>query len=210
MVTITPSVMARNQHDLANLLKKYGEIAKTLHLDVVDGKFAPNRSLYFKFQLSDQFQYNAHLMVKQPEQWIKKYGHLVGLCIVQAGAINDKAKFIFRMNKLGKKVAFALKPEEKISLIQPYLKEIDYLLILTVNPGFYGSKYLKKPLSKIKLAKKINPRVKIIVDGGMNPLTVKDAVKAGAEIVVCGSYLAEAKDIKMAMKKIKKSLKGLD
>jgi len=99
-------------------------------------------------------------------------------------------------------VAFALKPEDKVSDIKSYLKKIDYVLVLTVNPGFYGSKYLKKPLEKIEEIRIVNPKIKIIVDGGMNPKTVKSAVKAGADIVVVGSYLAKSEDVGKAMEEL--------
>ena len=195
---IIPSIMAQNQQELGRLLKKYHSF-KELHLDVVDGKFAANHSLDFKFKLSKK-KYSAHLMIKNPENWIKKYGHLIDLCIVQASEIKDKKKYIVWIKKQRKKVGLALKPNEPVGLIKPYLQEIDYVLILTVEPGFYGSKYLKKPLAKIKEIKKVNPQVKIIVDGGMNPSTIKDV--QGADIVVVGSYLAKAGDARKAMREM--------
>jgi len=197
---IHPSVMAKSQKELDVLLEKY-KLFKELHLDVVDGKFAKNQSLNFNFKLP-KGKFNAHLMVKNPVGWIKKYGSKVNLCIVQWGEIAFPDEFIAWMRSLGKKVAFALKPEDKVSDIKSYLKKIDYVLVLTVNPGFYGSKYLKKPLGKIKEIKKVNPRIKVIVDGGMNPKTVKSAVKAGADIVIVGSYLAESKDVGKAMEEL--------
>lgn len=203
---IYPSVMAKNQKELDSLLEKYQGSAEKLHLDVVDGKFAKNTSLNFNFRLYKEFKYNAHLMVKNPLDWIKRYGHKVNLCIVQCSEVENKKEFISFMKKQNKPVAFALKPEEKVSLIRKYLKDIDYVLILTVNPGFYGSKYLKKPLLKIKEIKRINPNVKMIVDGGMNPSTSKDAKKAGADIIICGSYLAKARDVKKAMGELARSL----
>lgn len=206
MIKVIPSVMAKNQLELDELLKKYQPITKEVHLDVVDEKFANNNSLDFNFKLSTKFKYHAHLMIRNPEHWIKKNGPKVDFYIVQASEINDKRRFISWMKKNKKKVAFALKPEEKVNTIKPYLKNIDYILILTVNPGFYGSKYLKKPLQKIKEIKKINPLIKVIIDGGMNPITAKEAVKAGADVIACGSYLAKADDVNKAMREMTKSL----
>src|SRR3990167_7948224 len=175
---VFPSVMAKNQEELDLILDNLSGVAKYLHLDIADGKFVPNASLWFPFKLSKKFNYIAHLMVKDPEKWIKKHGKKVEFCIVQAETVNI-SDYIKKAKLQKRKVAFALNPETKVAEIKPSLKDIDYVLILTVHPGFYGAKYLKSPLKKITEIKKINPSVKIIIDGGMNPKTVKDAAKEG-------------------------------
>ena len=76
--------------------------------------------------------------------------------------------------------------------IKDYLVDLDYVLVLTVHPGFYGSKFLSAPLKKIKQIKKINPKVKVIVDGGISPKTIKKAAKAGADYFVSGSYTTKS------------------
>lgn len=195
--------MAKSQRELDDMLKNLVGVAKYLHLDVADGKFVPNTSLWFPFRLNSKFKYVAHLMVKEPEKWITKYGKRMEFCIVQAETV-DILNYITKTKQQKKKVAFALNPETKVSSLKKYLKDIDYVLILTVHPGFYGGKYLKYPLKKIKEIKNINPKVKVIVDGGMNPTTVKDAVRAGADYIVVGSYLAKADDVKKRMKVLEK------
>ena len=201
---IFPSVMAKNQKELDHMLKNLHGVAKVLHLDVADGKFVPNTSLWFNFKLSKQFKYMAHLMVKNPEIWIKKHGKKVEFCIVQAETV-DLADHVARTRLQKKKVAFALNPETKAAKIKSYLKGIDYVLILTVHPGFYGAKYLRSPLGKIREIKKINPKVKIIVDGGMNPKTVKDAAEAGADYIVSGSFITKAERPKERLKIMEKA-----
>ncbi len=200
---VFPSIMAKSQRELDDMLKNLVGVAKYLHLDVADGKFVPNTSLWFPFRLNSKFKYVAHLMVKEPEKWITKYGKRMEFCIVQAETV-DILNYITKTKQQKKKVAFALNPETKVSSLKKYLKDIDYVLILTVHPGFYGGKYLKYPLKKIKEIKNINPKVKVIVDGGMNPTTVKDAVRAGADYIVVGSYLAKADDVKKRMKVLEK------
>lgn len=203
---VFPSVMVKNQKELNQMLKNLHSVAKYLHLDVADGKFVPNTSLWFPFTLSPKFKYIAHLMVKDPEKWIAKHGKKMEFCIVQAEtvAVSDYLK---KMKSRKRKVAFALNPETQIKIIKPYLNDIDYVLILTVHPGFYGAKYLRAPLKKIKEIKKINPRVKIIVDGGMNPTTAKDAAKAGADYVISGSFITKAEQPKERMKMMKKGFR---
>ena len=204
MKQVFPSVMAKNQQELETMLNNLAGVATSLHLDVADGKFVPNTSLWFPFKLSKKFKYIVHLMVKEPGKWIQKHGKKVDFCIVQAETV-DLAGYIQTTKKQKKKVALALNPETKVSKIKPYLKSLDYVLILTVHPGFYGAKYLKYPLNKITEIKQENPKIKIIVDGGMNPTTAKDAAKAGADYIVSGSFITKAEDPKERMKLIQKA-----
>ncbi len=202
---VFPSIMAKSQKELDHLLKNVHGVAKYLHLDVADGKFVHNTSLWFPFKLSKKFKYIAHLMVAEPNNWIRKHGKKVEFCIVQAEAVKIPS-YIKKTKLLKKKVAFALKPETRVGKIKNYLKEIDYVLILTVHPGFYGAKYLQYPLKKIAAIKKINPKIKIIVDGGMNPNRVKEVVKAGADYIVSGSFITKAEKPKERMRMLEKNV----
>lgn len=202
---IFPSVMAKNQKELDSLLKKLKGSSKQLHLDVADGKFVPSKSLWFRFKLSSKFKYNVHLMIKNPEAWIKKHGKRVNLVIPQLETVKDLDKYVFFGKK---KIAFALKPGTKIDKLKPYLWKVDYILILTVHPGYYGSKYLRAPLKKIRQIKRINPKIKIIIDGGMNPKTIRQAARAGADYFVSGSYVTKSKDPKKAVKRLDAILGG--
>jgi len=206
---VFPSVMAKSQRELSSLLQNLVGVANYLHLDVADGKFVPNASLWFPFRLPKKFKYIAHLMVKDPEKWIQKHGKKVEFCIVQAETVNI-SDYIKRAKSQKRKVAFALNPETKVAELKPYLQQIDYVLILTVHPGFYGAKYLKSPLKKITEIKKINPSVKIIIDGGMNPKTVKDAAKEGADYVVSGSFITKAEKPKERLKTMEKAFSKLN
>lgn len=203
---IFPSLIAKNQLELNVELNKLKGAAQTLHLDIVDGKFAPNRSLEFPFKLSKEHKYQAHLMIEKPEVWIKKNLGKIDLFIPHFEAIHYHSRYILWMKKLKKKVAFAILPETTIEHLKEHLPSIDYILILTVHPGFYGSRYMPEELRKIKLIKKINPKVRIIVDGGMNPQTIRDAKKAGADLFVSGSYVTERDDPKKRMKELVKAI----
>lgn len=203
---IFPSIMGNSQKEIDYFFKKLNGVAKTIHLDVADGKFVPNKSLWFDFKLSSRFRYNAHLMIENPQKWIEKYGNKVDLCIVHEEAVKDMGMFISWMKKNKKKVGLALKPETKISSIKKYLDAIDFVLILTVNPGFYGGKYLKYPLQKIPVIKRINPKIKVIVDGGMHPTTIKDAVNAGADFVVSGSFTTKSDNPKKSLKLLREAM----
>ena len=202
---IFPSVMAKNQQELNALLTKLRGVAPILHLDIVDGTFAPSHSLDFPFQLSQKFTYQAHLMIKNPEKWIATYSSQMNVCIPQIEEIKSPEQYIAWIKKKKQKVAFALKPETSVAMVKPYLSQIDIILILTVHPGFYGAKYLPTPLKKIKAIKKINPKIKIIVDGGMNLDTIKDAVRAGADYVVSGSFVSKSDNPQQAVQSLQKA-----
>ncbi len=199
---IFPSIIAKNQQELDLELKRLKGAAKTLHLDIVDGKFAPNRSLEFPFKLKPNYKYQAHLMIQKPELWIKKNLNRIDLFIPHFEAIHYHSRYILWMKKLKKKVAFAILPQTTVEHLKEHLPYIDYVLILTVHPGFYGSRYMPEELKKIKPIKKINPQVKVIVDGGMNPLTIKEAKKAGADLFVSGSYTMKNHSPKKAIDKL--------
>ena len=198
--------MAKNQKELDLDLKKLKEIVKELHLDVVDGKFAKNKAMNFDFKLKKEFSYNVHLMVNHPETWINKQGRKVDTIIFHPEVVDNIDGLIKKIKQKKKKVGLALKPETKVKEIKDYLGKVDYILILTVHPGFYGAKFLSAPLKKIKKIKKINPKIKFIVDGGMNPKTIKKSVKAGGDYFVSGSYVTKAENPKERIKSLVTSL----
>ncbi len=199
--------MARSQKELDALLAKLNGVAQILHLDVVDGKFAPSHSLDFNFKLPRTFRYNAHLMIKNPEKWIAKHGNKIKLAIPQVEEVKNIKKYIRYLGNKKKKIAFALNPETTVKAITPYMDNIDSILLLTVHPGFYGSPFLKAPLRKIKQIKKINPRIKIIVDGHMNPKTIGLAKKAGADLFVSGSFVSQSTNPRKALAQLKAALR---
>ncbi len=204
---IIPSLMAKNQKDLNILFQSLGPITKEFHLDISDGKFVSSRYNYFPFRLKSGYKYSAHLMISNPEDWIKKYGRKVDLVIANLESIRNFDKYKYLVKKFHQKVAVALSPETEIKAIKSLILDLDYVLILTVHPGFYGSKFLLAPLQKIRQIKKLNSKIKIFVDGGMSPKTIGHAKKAGADYIISGSYLAESDHPKLAFKELQKALR---
>src|SRR3989338_7286416 len=206
---IIPSIMVRNKQEFDGLLTKSKGVSKILHLDVVDGKFAPNHSLDFDLKIKKArkwHSYQMHLMVRHPERWVRKYGEEVDLFIPQIEALKHQARYIHDMKQKGRKVAFAILPKTRISSLISAVKKADYVLVLTVEPGFYGGTFLPRQLKKIQQIKRINPMVKVIVDGGMNPTTIKIAAKAGADYFVSGHFVSKAKNSKKAMKELERAV----
>ncbi len=206
---IFPSIMAKSQKELNLDFKRLNGIVKELHLDIVDGKFAKNKTFQFPFRLSSNFNYNVHLMVKDQQKWVDKLINRknVKLMLLHPEVLKD-CDLVNLINKIkfaGKNVGLALKPETKINDIKDFLKLVDSVLILTVHPGFYGSRFLSSSLKKIKLVKLANPHLKVIIDGGINP---KIIVKAkGADYFVSGSYVTKADHPKERIKILLSSLR---
>ncbi len=202
---ILPSVMAQSQEEMDRLLKRFKPVTKQIHLDIADGKFVPTKVLQFKLRLSNSFRYWAHLMVEKPMPFVKKYFSKIDLFIPQIEVFSEPQEYIDFMRTQKKKVAFALKPETSVGKVKKYLSQVDYILILTVHPGYYGAPFLPGQLRKIEQVKRINPHVKVIADGHMNPQTIGLARKAGADMFVAGSYLANCADVQKGMRELRKS-----
>ena len=206
--TIFPAIIAKDQKEFNSIIKKLDNVSRIIHLDFMDGKFVTNESLKFDLRLKKGIYYHAHLMVDNPKKFIEKYKKRVGLFLNPWESIKNKKSYIEWLKKSNLLVGFAIKPETKVSELKPFLKEVEFILILTVHPGKYGAKFLKSPLNKVEKIKKINPDIKIIVDGGMNPEKVKLANESGVDFFVSGSYVTKSDNPKQMIKNLEKSIKS--
>ncbi|MFH1376888.1 MAG: ribulose-phosphate 3-epimerase [Candidatus Woesearchaeota archaeon] len=203
---IIPAIIAKNQKELNVRIVKVYRYFKTIQLDVMDGIFVKNKSLIFNFRLPRNKKYEAHLMVKNPISWIKKYDNNVQRIVVHVESENvEKALNLIKSMK--KQAGIAINPKTPLNKYLKFLKKINYVTILAVNPGKYGSKFIPSALKKIKEIKKINPKINIEVDGGLGDKNIKQAKKAGANLFISGSYLQNSKDIESSIKKLKSLIK---
>jgi len=210
MKKIIPSLIATTQEELDkrfNIIKNYFKI---FHLDIMDGKFVKNKSLFFDFKMpKKEFKYETHLMLDNPKKWIEKNWKKSGLIIFHIEALKSeiKVKEIIKLIKSKRrKVGIAISPKTEVKKIIPYLDLINRVLIMSVNPGRYGSEFIPDSLNKIKEIKKLKPKLKISVDGGINNKSILKISKAGADLFVVGSYLQKSRDIKKDIKKLRKFL----
>ena len=201
---IIPSIMAKSQKELTSQLKIITKISKQAHLDVSDGHFAPSKVLWFKFKIDKRLTYSVHLMVEHPEWWIKHHIKEFDIFLPHIERLRDVDYYYDWITKHKKKFCFAILPKTKISTIKEHIKKAHTILILTVRPGFYGSRFMPSQLRKIKKIKKINPKVKVIVDGGMNPKTIVKAKKAGGDFFISGSYVMKSDNPKKSRKELEK------
>lgn len=200
---IIPAIIAHNQHELDRQLKTFKGLVKEVQLDIMDGIFVHQKSNWFNFKLQKTFHYQAHLMVENPEQWTEKNYKPFQTIIANIERVKKPKDYIQFVKSKKRKIGFALNPETPLTKIEPYLDDLDLVLILTVHPGKYGSPFLPNVLSKVETLAKIF-RNNIELDGGMNPKTIQQGKKAGATSFAVGSYLQKSKNKKRAISYLQK------
>jgi ribulose-phosphate 3-epimerase len=202
---IIPAIIAKSQQELKdkiNLVKEYVEIVQ---LDVMDGEFVPNNSIDFDFKLPKaNCFFEAHLMIKNPDEWVKKHIKKVDMVLAHIETCKKPKKLVDLVKDNGKNVGFVLNPETPLSTIMGFIDDIDQVLIMTVNPGFYGSPFLPEMLDKIKKLREFKSDLNIEVDGGITDETIHLVNKAGANMFVSGSYIVKSDDIRQAIASLKK------
>ncbi len=204
---IIPSIIAKSQKQLNERINNVKKHASLIQLDVMDGKFVPNSSLNFNFKLpKSKCKYEAHLMVQKPEKWLAKHHRKISTAIIHIESSTDINNAIEFAKSKKLKVGLALNPRTKIEKIKPFLNKISQVIVLTVTPGFYGSKFLPINLNKVKKLRKWKPNLNIEVDGGISPKTISKVNKAGANMFISGSYTVDAKDVKVALKTLKQNI----
>ena len=198
---IVASIIAETQEELEQRFDRVKEHVKTIQLDVMDHHFVKSKSLDFDFILPrNNCKIEAHLMIKHPDRWIKKYAEKVDIIIPHIETMRNPEKTIRMVKDKGKMVGFAINPETEIKEIEQYVDYLDLVLILTVHPGYYGSKFIPENLDKVKYLRKKYPDLKIEVDGGIDHDNIKQVRDAGADFSVIGSHIQKSHFVDKTMK----------
>ena len=196
-IQISPSILSADFSQLGNEIKRLEEGgADMIHVDVMDGHFVPNLTIgppvikALRKQCSIKF--DVHLMISPVHKYIEAYSDAgADIITIHPEATDNLSESILKIKSLNKKVGVSLNPETKIDLIIDYLEKIDLVLIMSVNPGFGGQKFMPEVLDKIRELKKIqsknNLNFDIEIDGGINFDNCQLAIEAGANILVSGT-----------------------
>ena len=188
------------------MLARLGGNADRVMLDLMDGRFVANTSLDFEFQLPSNFEYEAHLMVENPSEYMERLVDRVNWAILHIETLKNPEDEIRIFKEKGFKVSLAANPGTPIEEILPHLDMLDGILVLTVDPGQHGAEFKPETLEKIRRMRELGVALPIEVDGGVNPDTLLEIKNAGADVFACGSYLMNGDDVAKGIQSLRKVL----
>lgn len=204
MVKIAPSILSA---DFSKLGEEISDVekggAELIHVDVMDGHFVPNITIgpliVESIRPITKLPLDVHLMIENPDQYIESFAKAgADYITVHVEACRHLHRTIQLIKSFGVKAGVVLNPATPVQLIEPILEELDIVLLMSVNPGFGGQKFIPSVLNKIKqvrdLAKQKGVQLEIEVDGGVNEQTARLCVEAGATILVAGSAVYNQED----------------
>lgn len=216
MIKIAPSILSADFSQLGQEVKdveKGG--ADYIHIDVMDGQFVPNITIgpliVEAIRPVTSLPFDVHLMIENPENYITNFVNAgADIISVHVEACRHLHRVIQQIKDTGIKAGIVLNPATPVEMIKEVLTDVDLILLMTVNPGFGGQKFIPNVLKKIEQVRKwrdeYNLSYEIEVDGGVNDETAKLCVDAGADVLVAGSYVFDNKDRKHAIDTIRASI----
>ena len=207
-ILIAPSILAA---DFSNLKRDIKNVelagADMIHVDVMDGHFVPNITIgplvVRDIRKITKLPLDVHLMIENPSKYIDEFRRAGSdIITIHAESERNTGALLSRIKSSGIKAGVSLRPKSGINLIRKYLKKVDIVLIMTVEPGFGGQAFMRGMLPKIRKLRKIYDG-NIQVDGGINKGTAKEVVRAGANILVAGTAVFRAESIKQAIRSLR-------
>ena len=199
---ILPSLLAADYGCLAaEIMRAKDAGADALHIDIMDPHFVPNLSfgpdiVALARRVAPGFYRNVHLMMSRPDLYLERFADAGAQTLqIHVEADCDKADALRRIRALGLRAAIAVNPETPVTAIEPFLADVDEILVMTVHPGRGGQKFIAECLDKAKWLRSRLPEIDIMVDGGINAETAESSVAAGVNQLVSGSYLFRQEDM---------------
>jgi len=210
-IKIAPSILSANFSKLGNeVIKLDKSDCDYIHIDVMDGHFVPNLTIgpdvIKSIRSLTKKTFDVHLMINPVKKFIKNFSDAgADIITIHQEISDDVFKCIDEIKKNGKKVGISIKPRTPSNTLRKYIDHVDLILVMTVEPGFGGQKFLNNQIKKIKEIKKMinGKNIELEVDGGINIETAKKAVLAGANVLVSGSTIFKNKDYNQIIEKLK-------
>lgn len=200
-VRITPSILNADLDDLDNEIAKIAQVSDLLHLDIMDNKFVPNQTWNFeaaeKIIRKSPLAVDAHLMIEDPDVQAPKYAEVGCKSVtIHFEAATNVRQTLQSIRRAGARAAIALKPKTDFSVLLEYREFIDMILIMTVEPGFGGQKFMVDMMDKVSKSREFigDADIWLQVDGGISLETIEVARNAGADTFVAGSAVFKAPD----------------
>ena len=203
-IQISPSILSADFSQLGNEIKRLIDAgADMVHVDVMDGHFVPNLTIgppvIKALKKKSSIPFDVHLMISPVHKYIEAFADAgADIITIHPEATEDLQNSINKIKEFKKKVGISLNPETKIDVVKKFLNQIDLILIMSVNPGFGGQKFMPEVLEKIKdlvnIQKKEGINFDIEIDGGINFENSKLAIEAGANILVSGTTIFKSND----------------
>ncbi len=208
MIKISPSILACDFARMGEEIARVDKFSDYLHVDVMDGIFVPNISFGMpvikSIRKTTDIVFDVHLMIERPERYIEEFASLGSdIITIHYESTENPAEVLKMIRATGKKAGISIKPGTDVSVLTPLLSLCDLVLIMTVEPGFGGQKFMHDMMAKVSAVREIIEKehydIEVEVDGGINAETAAIAAKAGANVLVAGSSVFAASDAEKAI-----------
>lgn len=214
-IKISPSILSA---DFSNLQRDIEAITKAgadyIHIDVMDGSFVPpitiGADVVKSLRTHSALPFDVHLMINNPDNHVENFANSgADIITIHAESSIHLHRSLTKIKNLGKKAGVSIVPSTHESVLDYIMNEIDLILIMSVNPGYGGQKFIESQLEKIKNCRekiiKSGRKIELQVDGGIDDKTAKKAIKAGADVLVSGSYIFGSSNYREAIEKLRNS-----
>jgi ribulose-phosphate 3-epimerase len=212
-IKIAPSILSANFATLGNAVEEISQAgADYIHIDVMDGNFVPNITIgsdvVKALRSHSNLPFDVHLMVQNPDKHLENFANAgADIITIHAEATTHLDRSISKIKSLGKKAGISIVPSTNEDVLDYVMENIDLILVMTVNPGFGGQKFITSQLKKIENIRnkivKSGRNIELEVDGGIKDQTAKQAINAGANVLVAGSFIFGSQDYSKAINSLR-------